>query len=164
MDNLTVHLDAHSMRKEAAKAKKNAMQKDEVKMKHLRKKFRKSEGEKIDMIPEALKNLRLENLSIFCRKKFEEKKAFDYEVEVIGEMTLSNNERMMLKSPPKFAIEDNLPEEGLALDEELAFAKARMTIAKEEGEKPYEEDEGIEDEEEATKQPKRRSTGEPIRR
>ena len=38
------------------------------------------------------------------------------------------------------------------MDEELAFAKARMTIAKEEGEKLDEEDEGIEDDEEATKE------------
>ena len=40
----------------------------------------------------------------------------------------------------KFAIEENLPEEGLALDEELAYVKTRMTITKEEGEK-IEEDE-----------------------
>ena len=39
----------------------------------------------------------------------------------------------------------------MALDEELAFAKAWMTIAKEEGEK-LEEDEGIEEDEEATRE------------
>ena len=57
--------------------------------------------------------------------------------------------RLILRLPPKFAIEENLPEEGLALDEELAYAKARMTISKEEEEKLEEdEDEGIEDDKE----------------
>ena len=50
-------------------------------------------------------------------------------------MILTNNERIVLRLPPKFAIEENLPEDGIALDEELAFAKARMTINKEEEEK-----------------------------
>ena len=54
---------------------------------------------------------------------------------------------MILRLPPKFAIEENLPEEGLAMDEELAFAKAIMTISKEEEEK-LDEDEGIEKDEE----------------
>ena len=68
----------------------------------------------------------------------------DYEVEVIGDVDLSENEKMILRLPPKFAIEENLPEGGLDLDEELAYGKARMTINKEEDEKLDEnEDEGI---------------------
>ena len=58
---------------------------------------------------------------------------------------------MILNLPSKFAIEENLPEEGLALDEELAYAKTRMTIAKEEGER-LEEDEGIEGDDEHEKE------------
>ena len=66
-----------------------------------------------------------------------------YEAEIIGEIELTNNERLILNLPPKFAIEENLPEEGLAMDEELSYAKTRMTIEKEEGER-LDEDEGIE--------------------
>jgi hypothetical protein len=47
----------------------------------------------------------------------------DYEAEVIGDVELTVNERLILRLPPKFAIEENLPPEGLALDEELGFAK-----------------------------------------
>ena len=49
---------------------------------------------------------------------------------------------MIIRLPPKFAIEENLPVEGMALDEELAYAKARMTLQKELEEK-LDEDEGI---------------------
>ena len=72
--------------------------------------------------------LNLENLTIFNKKKFEEKKVTIYEVELIGEIELTGNERLILNLPPKFAIEENLPE-----DEELAYAKTRMTIEKDEG-------------------------------
>ena len=87
-------------------------------------------------------------MTIFNKKRFEEIEPWDYEVEVIGEVTLSNNEKRILRLPHKFAIEENLPEGGLALDEELAYGKARMTINKEEDERLDEEDEGIEEDEE----------------
>ena len=60
------------LRSEAAKAKREAMRKNEVKMKHLRKKYREDEENKMDTVPEALKNLNLEKLSIFDRKTFED--------------------------------------------------------------------------------------------
>ena len=66
----------------------------------------------------------------------------EYETEIIGEVILTENERMILRLPPKFSIEDNLPPEGLALEVEMANAKCRMTIRKEEEEK-LGEDEGI---------------------
>ena len=131
------------MRKEAARPKKEAMRKYEEKMKHLRKKYRESEEDKMCKVPDALEDLGLENLSIFNKKKYEEIKTWDYEVEIVGDVILSDSERIVLRLPPKFAIEENLPEDGLAQDEELAFAKARMTINKEEEEK-LDDDEGIE--------------------
>ena len=96
----------------------------------------------------------MENLSIFSKKRFDDKKTYEYEVETIGEVTLTNNERMILRLPPKFAVEENLPAEGLALDEEMGFAKARMTICKEEGER-LDEDEGIGEEEEKDEEAER---------
>ena len=140
-----------NLRKEAGRSEMMAMRKNESKMKHLRKKYREGEEEKIDKIPESMKDLNLEKLSIFDKKKFEEKTAIEYEAEIIGNIELTNNERLILRLPPKFAIEENLPEEGMALDEELAYAKKRMTISMEEEEK-IEEDEGIEVEEDEEKE------------
>ena len=65
-----------------------------------------------------------------------------YEPEIIGEITLHDNERLILMLPPKFSTEENLPKEGLTMEEEMAYAKARMTINKETEEK-LNEDEGI---------------------
>ena len=124
-----------NLRKEAAKAKKEAMKKYESKMKHLRKKYRDNEEEKLKKVPEAMEGLGLEGLTIFDKNFFEAVQIWDYEVEIIGDLELSENEKLILKLPPKFAVEENLPEDGLSLDGELSFAKARMTIAKEEEEK-----------------------------
>ena len=131
------------LRCEASRTKSRLMKKHEAKMKHLRRKYRTDEEEKIDKIPDSIADLKLERLSIFNKKKYEEKKTVEYDVQIIGKVTLSYNEQQILKLPPKFAVEENLPEEGLALDEELSYAKARMTISKEEEEKL--EDEGIEE-------------------
>jgi hypothetical protein len=74
-----------NLREEATKAKLEALRKNDIKMKHLRKKFRNSEEEKLDSIPDTLKDLKLEKLSIFNNNKFEEKEIVEYEVEIIGE-------------------------------------------------------------------------------
>ena len=134
-------------RQEAAKNKSEIMKKYEEKLKNLRRKFRITEEDKLDKIPEALEDLHLENLSIFDKKKYDEKLVTEYEAEIIGEITLHGNERLILMLPPKFSIEENLPTEGLALDGEMAYTKARFTISKEEEEK-LGDDEGIGEEEE----------------
>ena len=123
------------LRCEASRTKSRLMKKHEAKMKHLRRKYRTNEEEKIDKIPDSIADLKLERLSIFNKKKYEEKKTVEYDVEIIGKVTLSYNEQQILKLPPKFAVEENLPEEGLDLDKELPYAKARKTISKEEEEK-----------------------------
>ena len=75
-----------------------------------------------------------------------------YEPEIIGDIELHDNERLILMLPPKFSIEENLPKDGLVIEEEMSYAKARMTINKEMEER-LEDDEGLgmddtEDEEE----------------
>ena len=86
-------------------------------MKHLRRKFRTHEEDKLDRIPESMEDLNLEKLSIFSKRKYEEIQIVEYETEVIGDIELTDNERLILRLPPKFSIEENLPPEGLALEE-----------------------------------------------
>ena len=112
----------------------------------MRKKFRTSEEDKLDKVPESLKDINIENLSIFSKTKHDTKPMTMYDADVLGEIVLSDNERMILRLPPKFSVEENFPPEGLAHEEEMANAKTRMTIAKEEEER-VEDDEGIEIEE-----------------
>ena len=105
-----------NLRCEAARRKKTVMMKNETKLKHLRRMFRTDEEEKINKIPDAVKDLPIEKLSIFDKNKYEEIKEIEYEVEIIGEVELTDNERMILRLPPKFAMEENLPAGGLAMD------------------------------------------------
>ena len=53
------------LRQEAARRKATQMKKYEDKMKHLRRKYRTNEEEKVDKIPEAMRDLNLSKLSIF---------------------------------------------------------------------------------------------------
>ena len=131
-----------NMRQHAARHKKMIMENYEDKLNHLRKKYRTSEEEKTNHVPESMSDLGLEKLSIFDKKKYDDKEVLGYEPEIIGEITLHDNEILILMLPPKFSIEENLPKEGLAMEEEMAYAKARMTINKETEEK-LNEDEGI---------------------
>ena len=131
-----------NLREYAARHKAKTIKNNEDKLKHLKKKYRKSEEDKINQIPESISDLGLEKLSIFDKKKYEDKVVMEYEPEIIGELNLHDNERLILRLPPKFSIEENLPKEGLAMEQELAYAKARMTINKEADEK-LSDDEGI---------------------
>ena len=132
------------LRQEAAKHKVILIKKYEEKLKNLQRKYRKNEEEKIDKIPEALENLGLENISVFSREKYDKKQVTKYEPEIIGDIDdLHDNERLILMLPPKFSIEENLPRDGLLIDEEMAYAKTRMTINKEREERIDEEDEGL---------------------
>ena len=108
-------------------------------MKHLRRKYRTTEEDKIHKITDSVRNLNLEKLSIFNKKKFENKAMEENEVEVIVDVQLKDKEKQLLKSPPKFA--------GLTMDEELSYAKSRMMILKKREEK-LEDDEGIEEDRE----------------
>ena len=52
-----------NLRKEAGRAKKEAMMTYEGKLKHLRRKYRQDEEEKLSEVPEAMNGLRLEKIS-----------------------------------------------------------------------------------------------------
>ena len=78
-----------TLRQEASRTKSTQMKKYEEKMKHLRRKYRTSEEDKIDKIPESMADLNLEKLSIFSKKKYEDKQIVEYEVEVIGDIELN---------------------------------------------------------------------------
>ena len=111
-----------NLRQVAARRKMIVMKKNEEKLKHLRKKFRSDEEAKLDKMPESMKDLPLDDLSIFSKNKYDRKEVVMYETEVNGDIDLTNNERLIPNLPPKFAIEENLPPDGMALDEELASA------------------------------------------
>ena len=88
-----------NMRQHAARHKKMIMENYEDKLNHLRKKYRTSEEEKTNQVPESMSDLGLEKLSIFDKKKYDDKVVMGYEPEVIGVITLHDNERLILMLP-----------------------------------------------------------------
>ena len=111
-----------NLRQGAARRKSEIMKKYEVKLKHLRKKFRTDDEEKIDKVPESVADLKIDSLSIFSKLKYDNKVTTGYEPEVIGDIVLTEIELRILRLPPKFSIEENLPLDGMTHDEEMAYA------------------------------------------
>ena len=101
----------------------------ENKLEHLRLKFRKTEAEKLDKIPKEMEEYF--ELSIFDREKFDRLEASSYEVTCVGDVTLSNEEKSVLKLHPKFSIIETLQENTIEFEQELSYAKLRITINKE---------------------------------
>ena len=131
-----------NLRQGAARRKKTMMMKYEGKLKHLRRKYRSTEEEKIDRVPDSMTDLNLDSLSIFNKMKYDDKVTTSYEPDIIGDIILTENELKILRLPPNFSMEENLPPDGMTHEEEMAYAKTRITINKELDEK-LDDDEGI---------------------
>ena len=117
------------LRNATIKVKKEYKQKYEQKIIHLKKKYREDEEEKLRQVPEEMKDL--ESLSIFDKEKFEAVEIVKYEVEIIGELNVSEEEKMALALPPKFSIMEKLPDNDLEMEKETLNAKIRIQINKE---------------------------------
>ena len=138
-----------TLRIEANKITQEMDRKYKKKIEHLQKKFREDEKEKIKKLPKGLEDFC--TLRIFDQEEFDKILIESYEVLVIGDIEIDDDERNALKLPPKFSLMEDLVKGGLEFDQEAAFAKIRMEIQQEidedlQGEE--EDDLGDDDEEE----------------
>ena len=116
-------------REESAKTRIECRTKYEEKINHLKRKYKESKEEKERRLPPDMEDLR--ELSIFDKERYNNIEVESYEVKVIGDVQLEENEKKVLKLHPKFAILPRLVEGGLDVDEELANSKLRMQLSKE---------------------------------
>ena len=116
-------------REETARIRIEHREKYRVKIEHLKRKYRESKEDLVRKVPDEMEGL--EDLRIFDHRKYNDIEMESYEVKVIGDVELTENELKVLKLHPKFAVLPRLCEGGLDLDEELANSKLRMTIVKE---------------------------------
>ena len=68
---------------------------------------------------------------MFSKTKFAEKQTRKYEVQVIGDVILSEEEKEVLKLHNKFSVLENLKPGDLDPEQEAAIAKLRMEKVKE---------------------------------
>ena len=92
----------------------------------------------MDEVPNNMEGL--EDLSIFNKDRFDKIKTKEIEIMIRGDAEIKDNERLVLGMHPKFSVVQKLTGDALDLDEELAFAKTRMQITKENDEKVEDED------------------------
>ena len=130
-------------REESAKIRVDLREKYRRKIEHLSKKYREKKNEMMRRIP--LEMIELGGLKVFDPQRYEEIETEEYEVKVIGDVQLDENELKVLKLHPKFAILPKLCEGGLDLDEELANSKLRMQISKEMEERRNAENQEVND-------------------
>ena len=120
--------------RDAALARKNEMRdKYKDKVRDLKFKYREDTEERLDKIPDEMQDYH--NLSIFDREKFERIQIQSYEVTCVGEIHLSNEEKSVLRMHPKFCVMETLKEGAMNFEIELANAKLRIQLHKENDEK-----------------------------
>ena len=124
-------------REHSAKVKLEHREKYRVKIEHLRRKYRKEKDEQQKGVPSDM--MEFESLKVFNKDKFDEIEMTEYDIKIIGDVDLSENEKKVLKLHPKFAILSRLTRGGLDLDEEIANSKLRMQLSKEIEDKKREE-------------------------
>ena len=75
------------------------------------------------------------SLSIFDREKYDSLEIQSYGVTCIGEIHLSDEEQSILTMHPKLSVMDTLHEAALEFEQVLAYAKLRIQLHQELGEK-----------------------------
>ena len=128
--------DAMSHLKKAATETKDAMKnKYKTKIKHIKEKYRRDENEDVEQPPEGLEDYA--ELSVFSKTKYDRIEVENYEVKTIGEVTLSDEEKEILRLHPKFSVMGNLKPVDLDGEQEASLAKIRMEMMKEKELKEY---------------------------
>ena len=114
---------------EANKTKNVNMEKYREKIKHLRRKYKVEEEEKLDEVPTELENF--STLSVFNGEKFENIKCDEITITIVGDINVDEDEKAAMRLPPKFSMMQKLEKNGLAYEQEAAYAKLRMELRKE---------------------------------
>ena len=121
------------LRSAARAVKSSYKQKYRHKITHLQKKYKEDEEDKLDKIPEDIEEFK--ELSVFSKAKFEKIIPVIYDTASVGEMQHDEDEKAILCLNPGFSVMQNLPKGGLEFEKETSYAKARMEIGKELGER-----------------------------
>ena len=138
------------LRRDAQRIKSSYREKYDNKIEHLRRKYTEDEDAKLSKVPKEMEGF--ESLSIFNKDNFDKIEVEEYDVVCVGEVTLSLEEKSVLKLHPKFSVMQNLVEGGLDFEQEIAYAKLRMELGKEIEERKEDATEMTEEEKEVTEE------------
>ena len=121
------------LKSEAQKTRQEYSRKFNSKYSHLKGKYKETENEKLDKVPKNLEEY--ESLSIFDKEKFDSIETENYEVAIVGDISLTHEEKKVLQLHPKFSVMQCLSKSEMRYELELAFAKLRYEIGRENNER-----------------------------
>ena len=113
----------------AKETKEELTKKYKYKVEHLTKKYSEKNTDAEFEVPEGLEDYM--DLSVFSKTKYENIEIVEYEVKTVGEVTLSSEEKEVLKLHNKFSVIGNLHKGDLDDEQEASLAKIRMEKSKE---------------------------------
>ena len=117
------------LRLAASKIRDDLRKKYDEKLVHLRDKYRIKKDDLLRQVPKGLEDFA--DLSVFHPDKYDKVETESYDVKVIGNIEINDDEMSVLRLHPKFAVIEDLEAGGIEFDQELAFAKTRIQISKE---------------------------------
>ena len=129
------------LRNEAARERTYQRMRYCKKLDYLREKYANCAREKLDEVPEELREY--EDAAVFNGEKFAKIEEDEVKIQIVGNVLLSENERKVLRLHPKFALMSDMSDEEMDFEMELCFAKIRYQLSRELGEKLSDEDEAM---------------------
>ena len=112
------------LNKVARDTKLKLREKYKQKLEHLRQKREKEKDDEENEVPEDMEEYA--SLSIFQEKKFKEIETTEYDIKTLGEISLSEEERAVLRLHTKFSVLEDLKPGGMDASQEASMAKLRM--------------------------------------
>ena len=109
------------------------------KVDHLKKKYNSDKNQSELTVPEDIQEFS-EN-AVFDKKKFDTIEETSYDVKVIGDIELSDQEKQVLRLHPKFCVAEKFQPIQFEQEQEAALAKLRMEFRKQEENKELSEEE-----------------------
>ena len=123
------------LREVARRTKHETTAKMKAKNEHLKKKYNIKSQEQQEPPPEDLK--KFEDIMIFDKTKYENLKNDSYQIKIIGNVELSNDEKAVLRLHPKFCVLENLTLTRLEQKQKAVMAMLRMEISKQQKNKEF---------------------------
>ena len=137
--SLIKHLRSEAEREKTAQRKRYGK-----KLSYLKGKYERDEKVRLNEVPDDLSIFG--EAGVFDDEKFNTIVKDDIQIQIVGNVVMTDDERELLRHHPKFALMTDLKEIDMDMELELAFAKVRYQLLKELGEKlSDEEEEQLED-------------------
>ena len=129
------------LRNEAMREKTRMREKYDKKLRFLQAKYGGENDDEMEKTPDGLEKYK--NAKIFSRLRYEKLERQEQSVCVVGDLAISDEEKLALSLPPKYGLMARLMDIDFDTDIEIGLAKLRYQLLQELGEELSKEDEDV---------------------